>query len=398
MKLVLRIFGEVFWLAVAVAVVAGGYFGFQYLGQIREPVEAAPVERPLPLVDTAALASFNGPLPIRGEGFVRAFRTVNIAAQTAGRVTYLHPAIESRGTFEAGDVMLRLDDRTAKASIDQIRANIASSDARLSLNTTQLERAQTLRERGIIPQDQLDQLLTAKTELEAGLESLRANLQSAALALEFTEVTAPFGGKVLSKSADIGSVLNPGQAVAEVYSDQELEVIVPITEAEAALIPGLFSGESATATVSAQFAGTPITWDANVNRVANAVDTQTRTINVAIRLTDPNSGRVGEEASGGLASVPPALINTFAQVTIEGVRRDDLFAVPSTAIHDGNVWLEADGALQMAPVDTVLVDGETAYVTGPALVADANLITSTLATASDGMAVRVTNQQVAAAE
>ncbi|MEM1376447.1 MAG: efflux RND transporter periplasmic adaptor subunit [Pseudomonadota bacterium] len=394
------ILGETFWLVVAVGVVGGGFFGFQYLGQIREPVEAAPVERPTPLVETETLLAYDEPLPIRGEGFVRAFRSLGLAAQTSGRIIELHPAIETRGSFKKGDVLARLDDRQARASLAQIEANIASSSARLELNATQLERARSLRERGIIAQDQLDQLLTTQTELEANLQSQRASIESARLAVEFTEIIAPFAGKVLDKSADIGTVVSPGQAIANIYSADELEVIVPISEREAALIPNLFdpAATQAKATVTSTFAGAQIEWDATVNRVANGVDQQTRTVNVAVRLNDPTAGRV---VGGTLtAGTPPALINAFVNVEIEGTQ-SNLFSTPSLALRDGSsIWVTEEGALRAVDVEVAHIDGQTTFITGETLADNLEIVVSTLPSISDGMAVTVIepDQNVASAE
>ncbi|MEL6921338.1 MAG: efflux RND transporter periplasmic adaptor subunit [Pseudomonadota bacterium] len=400
MKLFKRILGETFWLVVAVGVVAGGWFGFQYLGQIREPVEAAPVERPVPLVETETLLAYDAPLPIRGEGFVRAFRSIGVAAQASGRIVRLHPAIEARGSFKAGDILVRLDDRQAKATLAQTEANIASSEARLALNVTQLERAQSLRQRGIIPQDQLDQLLTTKTELEANLQSLRASLDTAALAVEFADVTAPFSGKVMSKSADIGTVVSPGQAIAEIYSASELEVIVPIDEREAALIPNLFEPdqEQAKAVVTTNFANARIEWDATVNRVSNSLDSQTRTLNVAVRINDPSAGRIVE---GPLAaSTPPAMINAFVDVEIQGVQTN-LFAAPAMAVRSGStIWVAQDDALKVLPVSVTHIDGETSFIRGEGLSANMEIVTSTLPSVADGMAISIIepNRNLAAAE
>ena len=123
LRKILRFIGaairEVFWIALAVAIVAGGYFGFQYLGENREVVEAAPAARPITLVETAAFAPVDGPLPIRGEGFVEPFRTVALSAPTGGRIVTLHPAITDRGKFGEGDVLVEIDASTERAQVEQ---------------------------------------------------------------------------------------------------------------------------------------------------------------------------------------------------------------------------------------------------------------------------------------
>ena len=194
MKRLWNLARDAFWVIVAVALVAGGVLGYQYLGANKAVVEAQPVERPVPLVATEALALFDDPIPIRAEGFIRPFREVDLSAQIAGRIEFLHPAIEQRGRFFEGDVLVRLDNRAQLAQLAQTESNIASTEARLDLTKTRLTRAQQLIDRGVISQEALDELLSQEAELTASLESLAAARRSAQVSLENVEIRAPFNG------------------------------------------------------------------------------------------------------------------------------------------------------------------------------------------------------------
>ncbi|MEO1285504.1 MAG: efflux RND transporter periplasmic adaptor subunit, partial [Pseudomonadota bacterium] len=259
MRKVLRYAGlairEVFWLAVAVAIIGGGYLGFSYLGENREIVEAAPVPRPETLVETITFKRHDAPLPIRGEGFVEPFRTVALSAPTGGRIVSLHPAITNRGSFEKDDILVEIDASTERAQIEQSRASIAATEARLDLVTTQLERAQTLRERNATAQSTVDDLAGQRDEIFANLQGQRAQLTSAEIALENKIVRAPFDGAVQTKEAEIGNVVAGGSPIAQIYTEGQMEVSVAIRETDAVLIPGLFTGNPAAATVSIDFAG-----------------------------------------------------------------------------------------------------------------------------------------------
>ncbi len=390
---------EIFWVAIAAAVIVGGYLGFQYLGENREIVEVTPVERPVTLVETATLTPLVTPLPIRGEGFIKPFREVSLSSQTGGRITELHPAITSQGPFLKGDVLARLDDSSQRASLVQTEANIAATQARLDLNETQLNRTQSLRDSGVASQQALDQLLSAKAELEASLNSLKAAKQSAEVALSNTVVLAPFDGAVLSKAAEIGTVVGGGQTIAELFTQDRMEVDVPVREADAALIPGLFEGQEAAATVRVRFAGQEFDWDARVTRVASALDRRTRTLNVTVELNDValvKAAGTGELASGA----PPALINAFAKVIIEGLEPKSTYPIPSTALKGGNqLWMfdpdedadengENKGRLRMVSANLIHVDGETSYVQIATQPDGARLIKTALSTPSEGMPLR----------
>ena len=372
---------DAFWLAFTAAILVGGYVGFKTLEALKPEVVAEPPEQQITIVDTRALTPQSAPLPIRGEGFIEPFREVALAAQVSGRIVELHPALDTQGTFRKGDVLVRLDDRSARASLAQTRANIAATEARLDLNRTQLTRTEELRTRGVVPQEQLDTLLSNRAELTATLESLRAAAEAAEIGLSETEIRAPFDGRVMEKQAELGAVVSPGLAIATIYTDRNLEITVPIRQSEAALIPGLFEGSAARAVVTTDFAGQTLSWPAEVARVGNELDSRTRTIEVTLRL-DATAATAG----GGAA---PALINAFAEAVIEGVVRPGLYAIPSTALQDGNaIWLADNGALRRAPATVVHIDGEESYVALADLPSGATLVVSPLAAPVDGLPVR----------
>ncbi len=377
---------DLFWLLVAVALVGGGFYGFMLLEVGKPEVEAKPTTRPEILVDAVPVELFSGPLPVRGEGFITPFREVQLASETSGRVVELHPALETRGRFNEGEVLVRLGDQSQSAALEQTVANIASTEARLSLNATQLARAEQLRSRGVIAQDQLDTLESQKSELEATLNSLRAARRSAEVALARSEIRAPFDGAVLGKSVELGSVVSPGASLATLYTLNQLEVSVPVSQAEAALIPGLFNGGTASAMVDAGFAGQHYVWKAEVARVSNAVDARTRTLTVTLRLKDQVTATDdGTPASG----VPPALINGFAQVTIDGAQLENILAIPSTAYREGDqIWLYHDGKLVFHPATRIHVDGEQSYVQVVGIPEGAAVVTSSLDTVFSDMPVR----------
>ena len=384
---------ELFWIAVAVAVIFGGITGFRYLGENREVVELTVVERPTTLVETAEIFLIASPLPIRGEGFMQPHRLANLASQVGGQVIELHAAITDRGAFKQGEVLVRLDDSAERATLTQTQANIDGTRARLDLNQILLERTEKLRSSGSASQASLDQVRSTQQELSASLNSLIAAQNVAEVSLGRKIVTAPFDGAVLSKNLDIGSVVNGGQTIAEIFTEDRMEIDVPVREADAALIPGLFEGASPNATVSVRFAGQSFEWDAEVTRVAPTLDQRTRTLTVTVELIDITGARA--TGSSILASgAPPALINSFANVVIEGPQPDATYAVPSTALRGGSeLWLltpsESDGGtLKIVPATLVHIDNEISYVTSASIPKGARLITTALSTPQEGMKLR----------
>lgn len=376
MKRVRRIVGESFWLLAAAAIVLGGFYGFRLLGENAPEVEATPVVRPVASVDTVPLTQIDGPIPIRGTGFIEPFRQVALAAEQGGRIIGLHPAIENHGQFEAGEVLVRLDDSAARARLTQTEANVATTRIRRDLVATQLDRTRRLFERGVAARDLLDDLEAQLAELDATIVSLEAAREVAVIDLENTQVRAPFAGAVLERRVETGTVVAAGQALADLYTPGLLEVTVPVREEEAALIPGLFANKAASARVTTRFAGEDIAWRAGVERVDRALDPRTRSLNVTLRLQE-RLERPGETPASGL---PPPLVNAFVRVVIDGAEPGDTFAVPSTAVHrnGAETRLAVDGRLALHPAELLHVDGEISFVRLTDLPEGARLIVSPL--------------------
>lgn len=393
LQIALTLLREIFWIAIAVGCVYGGYLGFQYLGENKKVIEVAPVERPIALVETLDVNLFDQPLPVQAEGFIRPFRTISLSAPFGGRIAELHPAILNLGTFKKGEILVRLENSSERASLSQTVANYEATLARLELVKAQRARTEELRERGVASQQALDQILGQETELSANLNALLAAEVSARIAVDNKSIVAPFDGSVLEKILEVGSVVGGGQSVAEIYTHKQMEVVIPVREAEAALIPGLFGGGVATARVIVDFAGQSYQWPASVTRVDPALDPRTRTLSVSVGLHEidnPVLLKPNTIASDNL----PALINAFAKVEIDGVLLKSAYAVPSTAIRSGDqIWVfdsdEGDrGTLKIVDVTPAHVAGEITYVTVENWLQGSRLIRTSLAAPTPGMPLR----------
>ena len=384
---------EIFWLAVAGGIIFGGISGFKYLKENKETIEASPIERPIALVETTSLVLVTAPLPIRAEGFIKPFRIVNLSAQVGGQITMLSASITNRSDFRRGDILAKLDDLTEKATLIRTKANIAATQARIDLNTRELKRTEALRKKGAVSQQALDQRLGQQAELEATLNSLQATMRLAEVALQKRILIAPFDGAILSKSAEIGTVIGGGQTIATIFTQDKMEIDVPIREADAALIPGLFDGRPATAKVRINFAKKEFEWDAQVTRVASDLDIRTRTLRVTLQLDNVLKAKAVK--SDVLASgTPPPFINSFAKVVIKGMTPTSTYLVPSTAVRNGKfIWLSEKGSqglnvLKIVDIELTHVDGETSYVRAPKINGTQRLIVTNLSTPQEGMRIR----------
>ena len=211
-----------------------------------EPPLREPPSR-LPFVTTAAAEALQGSIPVFGAGTVRPRAEIDVAAEVSGKVAWVAPAFQSGGRVGAGDVLFRIDDADYQNRVQQARANVAAQQVALlqaeeeaRIARAEYEGFQRRRSDGTAS-GQASPLTLREPQLQAARAALArdsASLADAELALSRTEVTAPFSGIVRMETVDPGQFVGPGQSVGRLYADDAVEVVVPLSDQDAALISG----------------------------------------------------------------------------------------------------------------------------------------------------------------
>ena len=370
-------------------------------------LQSAPAQDPpesrAPIVSTVPVEARSGALQVRGSGTVRPPREIDLTAEVGGRIIEASDAFVSGGRFDAGDTLARIDPadyqsqvRQARAAVTQRRFEVLQAREEVGVAKEEYERLRQRAEEAPDPDStELGRLLFREPQLraaEANLESAQAQLETAQTNLERTALVAPFSGRVRSTMTNVGAFVGPGTPIAELYSTEQAEVVVPLESGSAALIDGLWrtsaqqTNQPRSATVRLNYGGTEYTWNGYVDRVEGALDAQTRTVNVAVRVDAPYSARPDSESDDD----PPLAVGSYVTVDIEGRSLDAYYAVPRRAVrNDGTVWtVESDTLLVMRDVNVVQQVDDRALVTGE-LTGGGPVITGDLPVVSDSMTVRL---------
>ena len=358
-----------------------------------EPPRTPPPSR-VPTVQTEPVRSLSGPLVIRGSGTVRARAEVALAPQVGGRVEWQSGSMVRGGRVREGEPLVRIEAADYENAVRQAEAQVA--EARVGLLQAE-EEARIARDeyrqfsaRTGASADSASALTLREPQLQAaraGLARAEAQLADAQLALGRTTLTAPFDGVVVTESVDVGILAQPGQPIATLYASDPVEVIVPLSDESAGLLPGLWSvraGDGDTrlgARVLTSFGGRTWSWNGFVDRAQASLDEQTRTVDVILRVRDPFGSAVPVDG-GDAGDPPPLLIGEFVDVEIDG-RSGEWRSIPRRALQTGNeVWAVEDGRVRIVPVrvlqrvdDRVFVDGDLAEGT-PVIVGGVTLATN----------------------
>ena len=387
---------------VAVAILAGsGYFAYYLVSQAPEPERSEPPPQ-IPFAQTDRVAAGSGAIPVYGAGTVRPSAEVDIAPLVSGRVVWLDPGFQSGGRIKSGQLVLRIDKadylqrlREAEADLETHRVALFVAREKGAFASTEFEEYSRLQLEAGVSVGEPGPLALREPEIKAAraaIHRVEVRIAGARLALSRTELRAPFDGYVRDESVDVGQFVAAGQTVGRLLAAAAVEVVVPLSDANAALVPGLWklrAGDAerqVTARVTARFDDDSFVWTGYVDRAEVSIDEQTRTIDAVVRVPDPFSAGVPANGSG---NAPPLLVGKFVEVEIDGLVPESYFRVPRAALQTGNeVWtVSEDRTVSMVPVRVLQRVNDEAFVIGP--LEDRQLVvTGGLHFATEGMIVQ----------
>jgi len=182
----------------------------------------------LPLSDIASYPKRSAPAT------VISLNQPQISAEISARLESFPALVGDR--VNQDDVLARLDCRELEFSLDSAKAQVASTEARLTLAQSRLNRAQTLNSNQLLSQDDLDSSRTELSALQANLQVAEAQQASAQLRVDRCSVLAPFDGLVLKRHAQTGQWMSPGMPIVTLQDLSRIEISAQIFTADALLI------------------------------------------------------------------------------------------------------------------------------------------------------------------
>lgn len=311
-------------------------------------------------------------------GRINAPARMDIGAEVSA--TVLEVRVREGDRVKAGDLLVRLSDAEAHAALQQARAALAEARGRATQQATvaapvasqavvqaqaaftsaerEHQRARDLVAQGFFSQQKLDDaqraLDTARSALESARVQAQANqasgvervlavsrvdqavaaLEVAQARLERLSITSPVDAVVLNRTAEPGSMAQPGRVLLSLAAQGGLRIDAGVDEKNLRLLsPGMAARAVADAYPGQSF-------DAQLSYIAPAVDPLRGTVEV--RLAVPK---------------PPGFLRPDMTVSVElvGGTKKDALVLPSGAVRDADreaPWVLAlqDGRAVRVPV------------------------------------------------
>jgi len=370
-----------------------GFLGFITLTASKTPPQKRIPDIPLPVVQAMEVILSTQPIIIRGQGTVRPLREIQLVSQVGGKVVYTSTDLVDGGSFQKGDILLKIEPLDYELAVTLAESQVKDAESKLKFASEEAAVArEEWREHYAENKDGVREptpLVLKEPQLkaaEARLEAERANLKKAKLNLERTVLKAPFSGVVSGKNVDIGQYIIPGQALAELFSTEAVEIMVPLEDKDLLWfhVPGLTPGEwkGSKSVIRAEIVGHELSWEGEVARAEGKIDERTRMVNVIVRVENPYEKK------------PPLAVGLFVQVAIQGQLLKKAAVIPRSAMHtDNSVWIvTVEKQLDFRSVDVARFTGDQAIIQG-GLQQGEWVVVSQLETPTNGMKVQILNEK-----
>ena len=356
------------------------------------PEVAAP-----PVVQVLAAEPADMVLTVSTQGSVQPRREINIVSQVGGLVERVDKHFAAGGFFDAGIELIKVE--AADYQFALVRAEARVADAEQVVAQEKGRGKQAAREWRDLGNEESNQLFLRKPQLagtQAALRAAEADLGEARLNLQRTSISVPFNGRISEKHVDVGQYITPGTTVARVYDTDVVEVRLPLTDRQVALLdlPLNFQDHTvadggAPVALHARFANREWQWQGRIVRTDASIDVDSRVVYAVAEVEKPF---LRDAASGR----PPLGIGLFVRAEIQGRQLRDVVTLPRSALrNDGSVLLvDSDDRLLLRQVSVLKSNARQAWVQGIAV--NERVVVSQPALAVAGMAVTVKNVETLA--
>lgn len=145
-------------------------------------------------------------------GRFEAREQVEIRARVSGFLDSVH--FRDGDMVKRGALLFTIDQRPYQLAVDVAKAEVARAGAQVELARNEVERAEGLTQNRTITARDVDQRRANLNGAIASQQAAEANLKTAELNLEWTQVRAPLDGRISNRRVDAGNLIAGGQSGA----------------------------------------------------------------------------------------------------------------------------------------------------------------------------------------
>lgn len=190
---------------------------------------SAPQAGPPPAVGVAPVTRRDVTPSIDLVARVEAIDSVDLVARVTGFLE--EQAFVEGAQVEQGELLFRIEREPYEVAVAARTADVERMEATLLNAQQQRQRMEELVNREAQPQARLDEAIAAEDEARAARDAAEAALRQARIDLGYTEIRAPFGGRIGRAAFAEGAVVGPGSGpLARLVQLDPIYVAIPVTD------------------------------------------------------------------------------------------------------------------------------------------------------------------------
>lgn len=278
------------------------------------------------------------------QGTVRARTESTLIPEVRGRILEIGDNFQEGAFFEEGEVLIRIDPRDYETELIVAEANLSQMELALSEEQARSDQAYEDWRRLNLGEEPGELVLRTPQlkRAKANVSSAQARLETAQRNLEKTEIKAPYAGRILTKSVDVGQYVSPGNQMAKIYAVDFAQVRLPLTETQLTFLdlPEIYRGEQPNfrdgpnVTLSSNVAEKTHEWVGRITHAEGSFDTRTRQLFIIAQIRNPY-GRTEDDK-------PPLKVGSFVKAKIRGAVLENVFVVPRRLLRENSFLLTVD--------------------------------------------------------
>ena len=348
--------------------------------QAQPPEGGAPQAFPVPV---AVVSKATVPVYLEYVGTTEAIREVTLQAKVGG---YLHETgITDGADVKEGALLYQIDPDDYQAALDQAKARLQGNQAALEYATSSQKRNAALSATGAVAKDTNDEKTSLMHQAQADIMADKAAIRTAQLNVGYTQISAPFNGRLGKSLVHEGALVTPQQTnINTLVQLSPIYATFNPSETDLALIQKYRAAGELMVDISLAGEDTPRT-SGKLTFLDNTVDRSTGTITA--RATIENADKV-------------LLPGQYIKVRLHLTDKPDALLVPQIALGSSQMGrfvyvIGEKGTVEQRFIETGALMGDKVVI-NKGLQAGDKVITGNLQKIGPGMPVQALPEQPSA--
>ncbi|MDG1693464.1 MAG: efflux RND transporter periplasmic adaptor subunit [Porticoccaceae bacterium] len=335
-------------------------------------------------------------LNVKSQGTVQPRTRTMLVSEVSGIVMAVAPQFVVGGTFNKGDVLIKLDSADYKVAKQRADAQLNSAKAQLlseQARSTQAQKEWEMTGRPLAEAPVLALRTPFLAEAESRLLQAQAEVRQAELKLKRTIIRAPYAGMVSSKQVDVGQYVTIGARLGETFAIDFAEIRLPMTGKDLLKLGWNTATENQQilnknkVQLQGMVNGKTATWQAVLVRSEGTIEQSSRAQYLVAQVSDPYNIKRRNDRM-------PLLIGSFVQAKVSGKTINDVYSLPRNALRSNSrvATVDSQQRLKLFAVDYLFEDRSNYYI-NKGLEGQVEIVTSGMGIMVDGMKLKPFNAE-----